>query len=120
MTRFSSLKTAAAALCLAVAAGTAHAAQFERASGAGDPVEAEVSVDRASRIAIEGMRIDSAVWDREEMDLQTDPKSGQIFVLPRRTGDLSLFVTTETGETAALLLHAKEEARAGNIIRRLT
>lgn len=76
-----------------------------------------ISAAQPTRIAFgDGRRIQSAVWEQNDADVKTDPAAGQIFVAPRREGDIVLFITTEDGETAALTLDARADAAPQNIV----
>ena len=77
----------------------------------------DISASHASRIAFAGgERIESAVWDQQDLDLKTDSSSGQIFVRPKREGEIMIYVTTESGETAAIVLEAGLEKSPQNIL----
>lgn len=117
---------AAALLPLLAALPAAHAAEpasvpkptFERAPESAAPLTFEISSTRTSRIAIEGRRIVSAVFSQDEAEIKTDERTGQIYVLPKIEGPISIYLTTDAGETAALLLEAHAEAAPQNLLLR--
>ena len=83
------------------------APKFVRRSDDASLLRFGISASHASRIAFAGgERIESAVWDQQDLDLKTDSSSGQIFVRPKREGEIMIYVTTESGETAAIVLEA--------------
>ncbi|HXF47080.1 MAG TPA: type-F conjugative transfer system secretin TraK, partial [Burkholderiaceae bacterium] len=66
-----------------------------------------VSATQPSRIAIEGAKILSAVYDEAELSVTPDKDNGQLFVRPLAQRPVSLFVVTSLG-TYALLLEPKD------------
>ena len=76
--------------------------KFVRRSTEADLLRFPISAQHASRIAFTGgERIESAIWDQQDLDLKTDTAAGQIFVRPKREGEIVLYVTTESGETVS-------------------
>ena len=105
----------------AAAASPVHqktsAPKFVRRSDDDSLLRFGISASHASRIAFAGgERIESAVWDQQDLDLKTDSSSGQIFVRPKREGEIMIYVTTESGETAAIVLEAGLEKSPQNIL----
>lgn len=93
------------------------APKFVRRSDDASLLRFGISASHASRIAFAGgERIESAVWDQQDLDLKTDSSSGQIFVRPKREGEIMIYVTTESGETAAIVLEAGLEKSPQNIL----
>lgn len=93
------------------------APKFVRRSDDASLLRFGISTSHASRIAFAGgERIESAVWDQQDLDLKTDSSSGQIFVRPKRDGEIMIYVTTESGETAAIVLEAGLEKSPQNIL----
>lgn len=91
--------------------------KFVRRSDDASLLRFGISASHASRIAFAGgERIESAVWDQQDLDLKTDSSSGQIFVRPKREGEIMIYVTTESGETAAIVLEAGLEKSPQNIL----
>ena len=105
----------------AAAASPVHqktsAPKFVRRSDDASLLRFGISASHASRIAFAGgERIESAVWDQQDLDLKTDSSSGQIFVRPKREGEIMIYLTTESGETAAIVLEAGLEKSPQNIL----
>lgn len=91
--------------------------KFVRRSTEADLLRFPISAQHASRIAFTGgERIESAIWDQQDLDLKTDTAACQIFVRPKREGEIMLYVTTESGETAAIVLDAGLERSPQNIL----
>lgn len=91
--------------------------KFVRRSTEADLLRFPISAQHASRIAFTGdERIESAIWDQQDLDLKTDTTAGQIFVRPKREGEIVLYVTTASGETAAIVLDAGLERSPQNIL----
>lgn len=91
--------------------------KFVRRSDDASLLRFGISASHASRIAFAGgERIESAVLDQQDLDLKTDSSSGQIFVRPKREGEIMIYVTTESGETAAIVLEAGLEKSPQNIL----
>lgn len=121
-------KTRAAAAALALLALSVGSIESRASDAAPDALFARmpqsesllrfsISASQPTRIAFgDGRRIQSAVWEQNDADVKTDPAAGQIFVAPRREGDIVLFITTEDGETAALTLDARADAAPQNIV----
>ena len=91
--------------------------KYVRRSADADPLRFGISLYHASRIAFAGgERIESAVWDQQDLDLKTDSGSGQIFVRPKREGEIIVYVTTEAGDTVAIVLDAGRDKSPQNIL----
>lgn len=104
-------------LCAAAAAASlpADAAQFVRRSG-DTPLRFTVPTEGTTMIAIPGDPIRSAVYDKATMDVQTESSSGQVYVLPRKTGPAMIYLTSESGETAPIELTFSDDAEPQTII----
>lgn len=102
----------------AAAASAAAAPAFERAPESASPLKFEISSQRTSRVAIEDRRIESAVFSQDEAEIKTDERTGQLYVLPKIEGPISIYLTTDAGETAALLLEARADAAPQNLLLR--
>ena len=91
--------------------------KYVRRSADADLLRFGISLYHASRIAFAGgERIESAVWDQQDLDLKTDSGSGQIFVRPKREGEIIVYVTTEAGDTVAIVLDAGRDKSPQNIL----
>lgn len=66
-----------------------------------------VSATQPSRIAVDGAKILSAVYDETELSLTPDKDNGQVFVRPLAQRPVSLFLVTNAG-TYSLVLEPKD------------
>lgn len=74
---------------------------YVRAADVSEPLVFRVPPGKTSRIAFEGDRILSAVYDKYELDLRTDSRQGQIFVRPLADTPAAIYLSTESGATVA-------------------
>lgn len=75
-----------------------------------------ISPYQTSRLAIEGERIASAIWDQADLTLEAESRTGEVYLLPKRLGRMQLYVTTDSGETAGITIVADERAEPENIV----
>lgn len=75
-----------------------------------------ISPYQTSRLAIEGERIASAIWDQADLTLEAESRTGEVYLLPKRLGRMQLYVTTDSGETAGITIVADELAEPENIV----
>ena len=75
-----------------------------------------ISPYQTSRLAIEGERIASAIWDQADLTLEAESRTGEVYLLPKRLGRIQLYVTTDSGETAGITIVADERAEPENIV----
>lgn len=75
-----------------------------------------ISPYQTSRLAVEGERIASAIWDQADLTLEAESRTGEVYLLPKRLGRMQLYVTTESGETAGITIVADERAEPENIV----
>lgn len=75
-----------------------------------------ISPYQTSRLAIEGERIASAIWDQTDLTLEAESRTGEVYLLPKRLGRMQLYVTTDSGETAGITIVADERAEPENIV----
>lgn len=75
-----------------------------------------ISPYQTSRLAIEGERIASAIWDQANLTLEAESRTGEVYLLPKRLGRMQLYVTTDSGETAGITIVADERAEPENIV----
>lgn len=75
-----------------------------------------ISPYQTSRLAIEGERIASAIWDQADLTLEAESRTGEVYLLPKRLGRMQLYVTTDSGETAGITIVADESAEPENIV----
>lgn len=75
-----------------------------------------ISPYQTSRLAIEGERIASAIWDQADLTLEAESRTGEVYLLPKRLGRMQLYVTTDSGETAGITIVADERADPENIV----
>lgn len=75
-----------------------------------------ISPYQTSRLAIEGERIASAIWDQADLTLKAESRTGEVYLLPKRLGRMQLYVTTDSGETAGITIVADELAEPENIV----
>lgn len=68
-----------------------------------------VAANKPSRIAVEGARLSSVVYDEAELSVTADKDNGQVFVRPLVERPISLFLVTDGG-TIAILLEPKDVA----------
>ncbi len=94
----------------------AQASPWVRAPGSAEVLSYEIPFAKTSRIAVADERIESAVFDRSLVSVQTDSRLGQIFVEPLAPGDASIYLTTESGATIALVVTAVDGADPQNIV----
>lgn len=80
------------------------------------PVEATVPLAGTTLIALQGDRIRSAVFDRADMDVQTDSETGSVYVLPKRPGTAMIYLSAESGDTASVALTFSVDARPRAVI----
>lgn len=79
---------------------------YVRAADVSEPLVFRVPPGKTSRIAFEGDRILSAVYDKYELDLRTDSRQGQIFVRPLADTPAAVYLSTESGATVAVTLES--------------
>lgn len=75
-----------------------------------------ISPYQTSRLAIDGERIASAIWDQADLTLEAESRTGEVYLLPKRLGRMQLYVTTDSGETAGITIVADERAEPENIV----
>lgn len=75
-----------------------------------------ISPFQTSRLAVEGERIASAIWDQNDLTLEAESRTGEVYLLPKHLGRMQLYVTTESGETAGITIVADELAEPENIV----
>lgn len=75
-----------------------------------------ISPYQTSRLAVEGERIASAIWDQNDLTLEAESRTGEVYLLPKHLGRMQLYVTTESGETAGITIVADELAEPENIV----
>lgn len=75
-----------------------------------------ISPYQTSRLAVEGERIASAIWDQADLTLEAESRTGEVYLLPKRLGRMQLYVTTESGETAGITIVSDERAEPENIV----
>lgn len=75
-----------------------------------------ISPYQTSRLAVEGERIASAIWDQNDLTLEAESRTGDVYLLPKHLGRMQLYVTTESGETAGITIVADELAEPENIV----
>ncbi|MDO5531909.1 type-F conjugative transfer system secretin TraK [Sutterella sp.] len=95
---------------------SAGAASYRRAKEASASLTFEVPLMRPTRLAIMGERILSAVYDRNDLSVQTDARLGQVYVQPLREGDIALYLSTESGESISIILVSSELTGPQNIV----
>jgi conjugal transfer pilus assembly protein TraK len=61
-----------------------------------------------SRIAVDGGRIVNIVYDEQDLVATVDRDNGQVFVTPRGSRPVSVFVVTDKGKTHPLVLQPKD------------
>lgn len=94
------------AACLGCAYGPVWAQQVVDASD-GKARIVNVAQRDPSRIAVDGGRIVNVVYDENDLAATVDKDSGQVFVTPRVTRPISVFVVTEKA-THPLLLQPQD------------
>ena len=75
-----------------------------------------ISPYQTSRLAVEGERIASAIWDQNDLTLEAESRTGDVYLLPKHLGRMQLYVTTESGETAGITIVADELAEPENLV----
>lgn len=81
-----------------------------------EPLVFEVALNGTTRIALVDERITALIGDSRAMSVQSDPKSGEVYVIPTVEGDLSVFLTTQSGTTVPLVLRSTASAPPGNLV----
>ncbi len=81
-----------------------------------EPLVFEVALNGTTRIALVDERITALIGDSRAMSVQSDPKSGEVYVIPTVEGDLSVFLTTQSGTTVPLVLRSTVSAPPGNLV----
>lgn len=89
---------------------------FQILQEASQSLEVTVPVDRNLRIAIDGARVTSAVWDQATVELQIEPQSGQVYALAHSLGPTTVFLTTQTHDTVSLRLNVSADKGTQNIV----
>lgn len=99
----------AAVFLLATTFNQAARAEQRVAADEYRPQKANISKNSISRIAIDGGRIAEVKWSKDELELNKEPTTGQIFVRATTNRSTNLYVISENGHTYQLLLSPKAE-----------
>lgn len=106
---------AAVAIPLGYFATDADAAQFV-ARQSDRPLEFTLPLYGTTMVSVPDDPIKTAVFDRATVDIQTDSRSGMLYVLPKTEGSAMVYVTCRSGDTAALYLTFDPEASPRTIV----
>ena len=68
------------------------------------PQKAQISRSSLSRVSIDGGRITNVKWIDNELEIEKDGDSGQVYVRALTAKSSSLFVTSDEGKTYLLIL----------------
>ena len=82
---------------------TVHAEQLVNADER-TPQKAQISRSSLSRVSIDGGRITNVKWIDNELEIEKDGDSGQVYVRALTSKPSSLFVTSDEGRTYLLIL----------------
>lgn len=80
-----------------------HSVKYSNGKAQSTPVYS-VSLSGPNRIAVSDKKITNAIYESSQLEIQTDPITGQVFVFPKTQDPTALFLTTEDKETYALTL----------------
>ena len=93
-------------------------APYVRAEESAKPLSFRVPVEKTSLIGFAGDRVQSAVYDKTEIDLRTDSRQGQVFVRVLTDVPASLYLSTESGATVPVTLIPDPKAQPQTIVLR--
>ena len=80
------------------------------------PQKAQISRSSLSRVSIDGGRITNVKWIDNELEIEKDGDSGQVYVRALTAKSSSLFVTSDEGKTYLLILSPTAKQSDSNVI----